>query len=391
MELFLSQNDFMVRTFSGLGAVPRGECADAVVLSTPGDALPSAEAFSDLRGGSGRAPQLYLLGEGYSREEIAKLLRMGVNGIFRRPLRPLAIIQKLKEDLGGGGEAAGVTGAKPGAGGTLALGTQELASEAWQRTANLILNLEDVPPVLFVESPSGLVFRYFVEKLRRRLKDAHLVFLDGPESMVRAGVVAEIEHGQWRRPPVAAMYAPEPPREALLEFFLEDLGLQGAAEDTLIRLVLGSRCPLGELSAAGRVDSGAEEFLREAAVTLPGGEAFAGDWERLLEFRVRELAAPLDAAERSRAVVPDNLFEGASLSAELNELEAFAHWLAARLSAGEWPGDDALRALSGHIDVFAKVPHNCFWAEDEVEARAALAEDALPRSAVSTEAATESN
>lgn len=386
MELFLSQNDFTVRTFSSLEGGSRGEGADAVVLSTPGDGLPSLKAFSEWRG-AGRAPRVYLLGEGYSREEIAKLLQMGVNGIFKRPLRPLAIIQKLKEDLGGGGEDTAGTGAKTGGAGALALGTQELTSEAWRRTANLILNLEDVPPMLFVESPSGLVFRYFVEKLRRRLKDAHLVFLDGPEAVVRAGVVAEIEHGQWRRPPVAAMFAPEPPRKALLDFFLKDLGLEGATEDTLIRLALGSRCPLGEMVAAGRVDSSAEAFLREAAVTLPGGDAFAGDWERLLEFRVRELAASLDAAERSRAVVPNDLFDGMTLSADLTELEAFAHWLAARLSAGEWPGDEELRTLAGHIGVFAKVPHNCFWAEDEVEARAALAEDALARIAARPEAA----
>lgn len=379
MELFLSQNDFTVRTFSSLAGVPQSEGAvvDAVVCSTAGDGLPSLDALSALRGPAVRA-RVYLLGDGFSREEIVKLLQIGVNGIFKRPLRPLSIIQKLKDDLSERGGEATRPALKAGGGSTLALGTQDLMSEAWHQMANTILNLEDIPPVLFVESPSGLIFRYFVEKLQRRLKDAHLVFLDGSEAVVRAGVVAEIEYGQWRRPPVAAIYAKEVPRMGLIDFFLKDIGLQGAKEDTLIRLVLGSRYSLASVLEAGGMDAATAEFLRAAELTLPGGDAFAGDWERLLEFRVRELAAPLDAAERSRAVVPDDLFKG-TLSTELTELEAFAHWLSARLSFGKWPADEELRALASHIEVFAKVPHSCFWAEDEVEARAAIAEDALAR------------
>lgn len=380
MELFLSQNDFTVRAHGGLSSLPReGSGADAVIYSPGKDALPKAEELSALKEAA-CDPRVYLLGERYNREEIARLLQMGINGIFNRPLRPLAIIQKLKEDLGGGLEAGAKAGS-PGRGGhSLALGTHELKSGAWQRMANAILAMDDIPAMLFVESSSELVFRFFVEKLHRRLPDTHLAYLDGPEPVVRAGVVAEIEYGQWRRPPVAAIHARGMPRKELIDFFLDDLGLL-ASEDPLIRLVLGSRHGLDVIAGSGIVGAETASVLREASIELPGGDVFVGDWERLLEFRVKELVSSFDAAERAKVVIPEDLFEGMRLSSELSELEAFAHWLAARLGRGEWPDEEGLRALAAKVDVFAEVSPQCFFLGDEVEARAVLFEDALTRMA----------
>lgn len=384
MELFLTQNDFIVRSFSSLEEATRldgGSRTDFAILSQSDQSLPKPADIERLREVS-QARRIYLLGEGFNREEIGRFLSCGVSGIFSRPLRPLAIIRKLKEDLDEGlgddpdGNKSG--GEVSASSSMLTLGPHGFTSSGWQELANIILGHGDFPTVLFVQSRSSVIFRLFVEKLQRRLPSAHLVFFDGPESMIRSGVVAEIEYGQWRRPPVVAVYSDVLPQPGLIRFFLDDLNLRNAGEDGLLRLVLGSGEPLEELYSSGRIDEKTHRFLRQFILHLPLAESFREDWGRLLEFRVQELVRGVEEAGMANLSIPSDLFEGVDLSASLGELEGFAQWLASSAMNAQWPEEPMLRALARNIAVFSTPEaRRSFNVEDEVEVRSGVIEDEL--------------
>ncbi|MCC5839194.1 MAG: hypothetical protein JJT96_03635 [Opitutales bacterium] len=352
MEMFLSQNDFAVTLFEGIPASPVAKTTpapDIVILAIFGSNLPNADDLSKIRKSS-LTKRLYLLGDSFNRMEISFLLRQEVNGVFLRPLRPLAIIRKMKDDLEENDKtlAADRSPPPPGSGGSLALGNDQFASEGWQILANQILSIADIPPVLHAQCASSLIFRLYVEKLKRRLPSSVVFFLDGDETSIKKAVLEEIQHGQWRRAPVMAIYSAGGLSEGLTQFLLHDLGLLRADEDGLIRLIIGAAVSPAQLAEAGMMDSSTAAVLQQAAVELPPPEKFRDDQVKLLQWRVRQLGSEA-RREVPFQIYPEDLF-GDRFPSHI-EIEALAQWISRKTAATGEIDEAGLRTITRHASL----------------------------------------
>jgi hypothetical protein len=355
MEMFLSQNDFAVTLFENIPSEAAAKSMpppDIVILGVFGSSFPGADDLKNIRKSS-RTRRFYLLGDAFNRMEISFLLRHDVNGVFVRPLRPLAIIRKMKDDLEESSTSVLDPSSSPSsaAGNVFALGSDQFASEGWQILANQILSIADVPPILYARCTSPLIFRLYVEKLKRRLPSSVVFFLDGDETALKKAILAEIQHGQWRRAPVMAIYAAGGLSVGLTQFLLHDLGLLRAGEDGLIRLILGAAVSPAQLAAAGRLDSETAAFLQEAAVELPLPDKFHDDRIKLLQWRVRQLGTEA-GREVPFQVYPEDLF-GDRVPDHM-EIEALAKWISRKTATSGEIEEATLRAVTRHAEL---LPH----------------------------------
>lgn len=353
MKLFLSQKGFDVAVFDGMPSASELNAlspASVVICSVFDSKLPSEDDLAILRKGSG-AKHFYFLGNSFNRTEIGFLLQHEVNGFFLRPLDPLAIIRKVQKDL----EESEKCSPSPEIGSppldsisVSGLGTDQFSSEGWQILANQILGITEIPPLLYALCASPLIFRLFVQKLKRRLSSTLVFFLDGDETEVEKAILEGLEHGQWRTPPIVAIYSPDALSCGLAQFLIHDLGLLSTERNSLIHIILGSAVSPDQLLQSGRLDPSTAKRLQAAALELPSPEKFESDLPRILRWRVRQLANQ-PGQDTPLPPFPDDLFSD-PLPAH-TEVDALAHWIRRRTAATGEIDEATLRMVARHADL----------------------------------------
>lgn len=349
MKIFLSQNGFAVTVFDSIPACGELKALphpSVVIFSVFDSKLPTGDDLTSIRKAS-CAKLVYFLGNTFNRTEIGFLLRHEVNGFFVRPLHPLEITRKVKENLeeienppsskksGQPLESINVT----------ALGIDQFSSQGWEILAKQVLSVEKISPILYAHCASLLIFRLFVQKLKRRLPSSVVFFLDGDETTIQKAILECIQHGQWRNTPVVAIYSPGGLTDGLAQFLLHELGLLRMDRDGIIQVILGGAVSPAQLAKTGRLETSTANRLQEAALELPSPEKFDKDLPKILRWRVRQFASQA-GREMLLPPYPDDLF-GDPVPTH-TEIEALAQWISRKTAATGEIDEPTLRMVARH-------------------------------------------